>query len=92
MNIPLVSSALGLALTLSGGGYWVGTELSAKADKEYVHIVELKQDYFADIQIESLRSQKARIEKQSVKSEDDKAHIRYLEEEIKRARDARQKR
>jgi len=92
MNIPLVSSAVGLALTLSGGGYWVSEQLSSKAGKEQLMVVELKADFVMDKQIESMHSQINKIESKPKKSEDDREQVRYLRDEVKRLRDIRQQR
>ena len=90
MNIPIISSAVGLAITLSGGGYWVGTELSSKADKSEVLAVNSKADFIMDLQIDSMRTQINKIEAKPAKTPDDREQIRYLRDEVKRLRDIRQ--
>lgn len=92
MNIPLISSAVGLAITLSGGGYWVGTELSSKADKVELLAVNSKADFIMDKQIESMHSQINKIDAKSIKTPDDREQIRYLRDEVKRLREIRQQR
>jgi len=92
MNIPIISSAVGLALTLSGGGYWVSEQLASKAGKDQLMVVELKADFVMDKQIESMHSQINKIESKPAKTQDDREQIRYLRDEVKRLREIKQKR
>lgn len=92
MNIATLSTALGLAATLGGGGYLASEALSAKADRAEVVAVNSKTDYIIDKQMESTLSQINKLESKQVKTQDDREQIRYLREELQRSREIRKQR
>lgn len=92
MNIAALSGAIGLVTTLGGGGYWIATELTAKADHQEVLAVNSKADYIIDKQMESTLSQINRLEAKTDKTQDDRDQIKYLREELERSRQIRQQR
>ena len=90
MNISALSTAVGLVVTLGGGGFWVANTIATKADKEDVLIVATQTQFALDKQIESLLAQINKLEAKKVKTEDDRDQIRYLREEVKRTREIKQ--
>jgi len=91
MNISALSGALGIITTLGGGGYWVATELTAKADHAEVVAVNAKAEFVMDKQMESMLAQINKLEQKQGKTPDDIEQLRYLRDELKRLRDIRQR-
>lgn len=92
MNIPLLSTTVGLIALIGGGGYTLATKLEAKADKPIVMVVDDKANYVLDKQIESTLSQINRLEAKQIKSQDDRDQIKYLREDLQRSREIREQR
>jgi len=92
MNIPLLSTTVGLIALIGGGGYTLATKLEAKADKPTVVAVDAKTDYLLDKQMEGTLSQINRLEAKPKKTQDDREQIRYLREELERSREIRKQR
>jgi len=89
MNIPTLSTVVGLVATLGGGGYWFATELEAKASKDYMQVVESKADYSLDKNMEYILTQINRIEAKPNKTQYDYEQLKYLRSELARLRQIR---
>lgn len=92
MNIPLLSTTVGLVLAIGGGGYALATKLEAKADKPVVVAVDDKANYVLDKQMESTLSQINKLESKQNKTQDDREHLRYLREDLQRSKEIRKQR
>ena len=92
MNIPLLSTTVGLVLAIGGGGYTLATKLEAKADKPVVVAVDDKANYVLDKQMESTLSQINKLESKQNKTQDDREHLRYLREDLQRSKEIRKQR
>ena len=86
MNLATLSTVLGIAATLGGGGYWVGTTF---ATNDSVIVIASKADYALDKHLESLLAQANRLEEKRNKTPDDLDQLRYLRDEINRLREIR---
>jgi len=86
MNLSVLSTILGIAGTLGGGGYWIGTTF---ATAEAVQVATSKADYALDKHIESLTVQASRLADKKNKTPDDLDQLKYLRDEIKNLREIR---
>jgi len=86
MTLGSISAAVALLASLSGGVWWVATEVAMKDD---LVVVASKADYALDKQMEYLLSQINRLDAKArarEASQYDMEQLRYLREELKRLR------
>ena len=91
MNIAMLSTAVGLVVTLGGGGYVFAEKLNAKADKQDLIVAGARVDFIYDKMLESNYEQIVILDKQTNKSQDERDRLKYLRKERERIQQLKEK-